>query len=80
MQCGYFSKIPLKSYLPRKANRFYLIQESQNQPIPSLGPSPRISKPRNIRIKLINNKAYRKVYHHICLKNQIGSPILNQIH
>ena len=51
-----------------------------NQPIPSLGPSLRISKPRNLRNKPINNKTYRKVYHHICLQNRIGSPKTNQMH
>ena len=58
---GYFPKIPLKSYLPWKANQFYLNWASQNQPIQSLGPSLRISKPRNRMIKPIINKAYHKV-------------------
>ena len=65
-----FLKILLKSHLPWKANRFYLNWGSHNQPIQSLGTSPRIPKPRNVRIKPINNKAYRKVYHHICLQNR----------
>ena len=75
-----FSKIHLRSHLPQKANWFYLNWASQNQPIQSIGPSPRISKPRDIRIKPINNKAYHKVYHHICLQNKKGSPKSNQRH
>ena len=57
-----FSKNPIKSYLPQEANQFYLNQAPPpKQAIQLLGPSPRISKPRNTIIKPINNKAYHKV-------------------
>ena len=56
IQYGYFPKNPLKSYLPRKANKFYLNRASQNQLIQSLGPSPRMSEPRNTMINPISNK------------------------
>ena len=62
MQHGYFQKILLKSCLPRKANQFYLNRAPPpKQGIQLLGPSSRISKPRNTMIKPINNKAYHKV-------------------
>ena len=55
-------KIPLRSYLPRKANQFYINRAPPpKQAIQLLGPSPRISKPKNTMIKPINNKAYHKV-------------------
>ena len=60
-----FLKIPLKSHLPRKANQIYLNQASHNQPIQSLGPSPRVLEPRYKIIKTINNKAYHKVPLHL---------------
>ena len=57
-----FQKFPLKSYFPWKANQFYLNwAPPPKQAIQLLGPSPRISKPRNTLIKPINNKAYHKV-------------------
>ena len=65
MQHSYFPKIPLKSYLPRKANQFYLNWASQNQLTQSLGPSPRISEPRNTMIKPVNNKTFHKVPSHL---------------
>ena len=63
LECNnnYFSKIPLRSYLPHKANQFYLNRAPWNQPIPSLGPSSKISEPRNKMIKPINNNAHHKV-------------------
>ena len=68
---NYFSKISLRSHLPWKVNQFYVNRAPQNQPIQSLGPSPRISEPRNTRIKPINNKAYRKVYCYTVSINRI---------
>ena len=62
---GYFPKVRLKSYLPWKANQLYLNRAPQNQLIQSLGPSPRISEPRNIMINPINNKAFHKVPSHL---------------
>ena len=57
-----FQKIPKKSYLSQEANQFYLNRAPRpKQTIQLLGPSPRISKPRNTMIKPINNKAYHKV-------------------
>ena len=80
MQHGYFSKIPIKKLLPLVVQSKFTSTGHRIQPIKSLGPSPRILKPRNIRIKPINNKVYCKVYHHICLQNRKGSPKSNQRH
>ena len=60
-----FLKISLKSHLPRKANQIYLNRASHNQPIQSLGSSPRVSEPKNKIIKPINNKAYHKLPLHL---------------